>query len=303
MVTVVSGDVIEQLGKAYLSLDERNSRLHQSLTDDLNAGRAKCYLPMCQSLDDTDAGIRAINAMTRLLVSPVDDSQERAGLMAVSKRTINHAERLNVAKSEFADAVKQVREEQGALHTSNKGLTQMVGSHLKDKNRRSEKVAHALARIGQSSLDLKRCYTKVRVLSNSLESISWTWAKKHCRDQQFTWEEVDHMIERMIEIESDARETAKRLLAGCPKDEIFIKHVPLHNQLRANCVFNESGERTRQMVTVSGVILIGHQQLPNKMIWRDNPEKNEYVEPRLERVDRVQRLPFIRALNLYRYHE
>lgn len=303
MVTCVSGNAIEQLGKAYVKLDERNDKLHQSLVSDLEASRLKAYLPLCQCEQDIDQQRQAIDAMTRMMVSPIEDGHVRAGLMCVSKRSINHAEKLNEAKSEFSEAVKLVREEQGVLHTSNKGLTKMVGNHLEKGNRRSEKVALALTRIGQTSLDLKRCYTKIRVLPSSLESISWTWAKKHSRDQQFTWDEVDQMIERMIELESDARETAKRLLAGCAKDEIFVKHVPLHNQLRANCVFNESGERIRKMVTVSGVILIGVQQLPNKMIWRDNPEKSDYVEPRLERFDRVQRLPFIRALNLYRYHE
>ena len=154
---------------------------------------------------------------------------------------------------------------------------------------------------GISRLDLLRCYAQIRVLPSPLESVSWTWAKTHSSIDPITVAQAITMAENLPKEKTKA--FALEMLACLKPTERLVLKKKLPNQLRANLVWREAGERKRKAVTISGIVVGQDAALP-QYVWRDDPANSDQKTQRLSRVDTtIEAEPYIKALGIHRYLE
>ncbi|MGC1510052.1 hypothetical protein [Ketobacter sp.] len=237
----------------------------------------------------------AIASMTQMWRLSAGETLPTAGLVCCSKPTIRQAVKLNDAKHQFQEAIKQVRN--GASGEKSR-IDKLVDRMLQQEGRRTEELIIALKRARLNQLDLLRCYAKIRIIEPGLHSISWTWAKTHSVIDPTNREEAMEMAEKLTHPHTRSRVMA--LLQDLPAGEPLAYKKKLPNQLRANLVWKEERVYRRKAVTISGIVLSQDKTLP-KYVWRDDPGNDSPAE-RITRFDtKLNPEPYIKALHLHRY--
>ncbi|WP_054112580.1 hypothetical protein [Marinagarivorans algicola] len=234
---------------------------------------------------------------TMLSISPHMPASDtiNAGLLCATPANIALLEQLNHTKQAFKKAVGRIR----AFETKD-GKTRidvLIDRVLKEEGRRGESLRAAFRDIGFSGVDLLRCYANIRILPKKLESISWTWAKKHASIIKITQPEALLLADELPS--PRAKEVALYLLGQLPKQTPLVIQKQLPNQLRANIKWQEDKQIHRKAITVSGVVVSQDPSLP-KITWRDNPGPPCASKPvRGDR--RIDPTPYIKSLNIHCY--
>lgn len=218
-----------------------------------------------------------------------------AGLLCASSATIEHIEQLNHAKNAFKEAVCRIRVHE--KKDSKTRIDQLIERLLKEEGRRGESLRAAFRDIGFQGVDLLRCYANLRILPQGLESISWTWAKKHASIIKISKKEA---LALAAELPSPSAQTvALRLLEPLAPNTPLVMRKLLPNQLRANIKWQANNTVARKAITISGVVISPHPKLP-QITWRDNPGPPS--GDRMIREDRrINPEPFIKSLNIHSY--
>lgn len=247
--------------------------------------------------NDITATNRVALVNTMLSISPPTPASDiiNAGLLCAAPDHITQLEQLNHTKQAFKEAVGRIR----AFETKD-GKTRidvLIDRVLKEEGRRGESLRAAFREIGFNGIDLLRCYANIRILPKKLESISWTWAKKHASIIKTTQQEALLLAEELPS--PRAKEVALYLLGQLPKQTPLVIQKQLPNQLRANIKWQEDKHIHRKAITVSGVVVSQDPALP-KITWRDNPGPPCASQPvRGDR--RIDPTPYIKSLNIHCY--
>lgn len=252
-----------------------------------------CFLPGFAGTS-IEARHHAIPAMIRNFYLNEDEEEQLTGVICASKDTVEAAAVMNHAKDNLQQAISLVRELGGSKKTA---LDKLVDRALHREGRRTAELELALSRLQLHRLDLLRCYAHIRVLPSTLESISWTWATRHSSIKLIDLNEAETMA-NALPVPGTRNAVLHALRQLKPGEKLAMKKS-LPNTLRANIVYWEEGVRKRKAINVSGILLSPDKHLPKHILWRDDPGDPPL---RLERSDvSIQKIPYIPALNLYRY--
>lgn len=272
----------------------------QRLLKQCNLALSAEHYPFFDPVKPTDASQQTRATLVNTMLSIQAPSvllphTMNAGLICSANENIELIEQLNAAKLAFKNAVGCIR----AFETkdSKTRIDVLIDRVLKEEGRRGESLRAAFRDIGFNGIDLLRCYANIRILPQGLESISWTWAKKHASIIKTTKEEALLLAEELPA--PNAKTVALRLLQQLPNNTPLVIQKQLPNQLRANIKWQENKEIHRKAITVSGVVINPSASLP-KIIWRDNPGPPS--PKRIIRDDRrIDPTPYIKSLNIHCY--
>lgn len=283
-------DAVIDLTRAYDSLLESQAAFKDAI---LNDSSLPGFLPGFQGTS-AEVRIHSVPTMIRNFYLDEDQTEQLTGLICASVDTLEAVVVMNKAKDHFQQAISVVRELGGSKKTS---LDKLVDRALHREGRRTSELDLALSRLHLHRLDLLRCYAHIRVLPPKLESISWTWATRHSSIKLIDLEEAETMANALPV--PGTRHAVLHALSQLKPGEKLAMKKSLPNTLRANIVFWEEGIRKRKAINVSGILLSPDLNLPKHILWRDDPGESPL---RLERSDvSIQKIPYIPALNLYRY--
>ena len=290
-------ELVLELLQKYEALEAANSRFADALRADKDL---PVLLPDYEGGADREA---AIKAMTQMWYLEPDESLPRAGVVCASPATIQEAENLNQHKTAFQTAIKSVRDTvTGEKSRLDKLIDRVLLQQNEKERRRVEELQLALKRAQINRLDLLRCYAKIRVLPESLMSISWTWARTHSVIDPISREEAIKQAENLSDGES--KDIALSRLSSLAPGQMLAYKKKLPNQLRANLLYREDDEVKRKAVTISGVALSQDGSLPKKWVWRDDPGELDPKAPkdRITRLDsKIDPEPYIKSLHLHLY--
>lgn len=281
---------VKDLLDAYQVLAAANSALADAIRNQSDVPR---YLPTFPGKegDEIEAVVQSLTEIWRL-----EDGEALlgAGLICGNDHVVQAVESLNQAKAAFKAAVDAVR----GNDKTNSTLFSLADQQL-GHDRRSEKLRDAMRTARISRLDLLKCYKVIRVMPSSLESLSWTWARTHTKSEPISMDDAERMAyQRLSGVE---RETVLSLLGNLPPGAPMTRLYKLPNQLRANIVWKEDGERKRKPLSISGIVVMPGDKLP-KLVWRDDPGPRTDDEAALIRVDsKIDREPYIRSLGIHLY--
>lgn len=247
------------------------------------------YLP---TYDGDDPVEDVIRSMTAIWHPKAGEELLDAGLICVDNNTLAAIEAFNEAKSLFKNAADAIRKN----NKSNATLVAMADKHLGGDTRDAAlRDAMQTARI--SELDLLKCYKIIRVLPATLESLSWTWATQHTKSERISMDNAVKMAEEQLS--GEARDAVLADLGRLKPGTRMTRLLALPNQLRANIIWDDDGERSRKMISISGIVAFPGNQLP-KLVWRDNP--GDTVKDGLTRFDAtIDRTPYIHSLGIHLY--
>ena len=238
----------------------------------------------------------AIASITQVHTLPKGQSLHRAGLLCASPKTVTTVEALNLAKDYFKSTVIAIRDYAQINETSASRITSLVRDQITERGYRTPQLQQAMSTTGINTIDLKRAYAHIRIIEANLESFSWTWATTHSRIQKIT---MDQAVELATNLQSpETSQVALSLLGQCKPSQEFAIRRQLPNQLRANYVYKEDGQKKRKSCPISGIVLIQQDYMPKKL-WRDDP--GDHPSPRLAREQGIEKDVFIKALDLHRY--
>lgn len=281
--------LLHDLQNTYTQLDARLKQCNKAVQGE--------PLPFFDPIAPTIVTPKARAALVSTMLSTQPCSSVNAGLVCSAAPNVALLEQLNTAKLAFKEAVGRIR----AFETKD-GKTRidvLIDRVLKEEGRRGESLRAAFREIGFNGIDLLRCYANIRILPQGLESISWTWAKKHASIIKTTAQEAQLLAQELPS--PRAKEVALHLLSQLPIHTPLVIQKQLPNQLRANIKWQEDKQIYRKAITVSGVVVHQSATLP-KMIWRDNPGPPS--ASRLVRGDRrIDPTPYIKSLNIHCYLE
>ncbi|MFT6916614.1 MAG: hypothetical protein ACJAWL_002955 [Motiliproteus sp.] len=214
-----------------------------------------------------------------------------SGMLCASESTIDLIRDFNAAKEDFKATVLAIRngETSGAKEIVNKEVS---------KGRRTPLLNLLLRNAQINTLDLKRCYTQVRILPAGIESFRWTWATHHARIKKLSIADAEAMIDALPADRQAAIETARDLLAQCTPGEILVRKTNHRHQLRANFTTHDDAGRKNHSCSISGIVIQPGVALP-KYKWRDDPAEAGNNRPK--RGASVEEHPYIQILDLYRY--
>lgn len=290
-------ELVLELLQKYEALEAANSRFADALRADKDL---PVLLPDYEGGADREA---AVKAMTQMWYLEPDESLPRAGVVCASSVTIQEAENLNHHKAAFQTAIKSVRDTvTGEKSRLDKLIDRVLLQQNEKERRRVEELQLALKRAQINRLDLLRCYAKIRVLPESLMSISWTWARTHSVIDPISREEAIKQAENLSDGES--KDIALSRLSSLAPGQMLAYKKKLPNQLRANLLYREDDEVKRKAVTISGVALSQDGSLPKKWVWRDDPGELDPKAPkdRITRLDsKIDPEPYIKSLHLHLY--
>ncbi len=248
-----------------------------------------------ESVEDThsmDARREAIRAITLLHFPQESESAPvPSGILCASEPSIDLIREYNAAKIAFKEAVLAIRNEESGDTTSI--ITREVG-----KGRRTPLLNQLLRNAKITSLDLKRCYTQIRILPSGVESLRWTWATRHARIKKVSVAEAEALLDALPADRQQAIETARDLLARCEPREILVRKTSHRNQLRANYTIRGEDGRQNYSCPISGIVIQPGTELP-KFKWRDDPAESGNSRPK--RGASVEEKPYIQILDLFRY--
>jgi len=260
------------------------------------------YVPTYSSDDDEQqseaAREAALKSITQLFHLREDEYLAEAGVLCASPKTVVTIEQLNKAKDDFKKAVVDIRRYQTKTNIAVAKIDKLISDEMEDKGKREGAIRDAMATAGIQSLDLKRCYAKIRIMPEQLDVFSWTWATTHSRSKKVTIKEAMALAKSLKK--DRTREIATDILSQCPPDEILVRKISLPNQLRANFAYKENGVLTRKSCPVSGIVIAQQTNLP-RLFWRENPEVTGIKVEKLQRLSTIESKPLVASLHLYRY--
>lgn len=292
------GSKIRDLYEAYQTLAEACMTLKAAVSSDRDA--YPVFVPTFGNQDkdktSNDARVAAINSMIQLFALNKGEHLSEAGIVCASPASVEAVEQLNDAKAAFKIAVMAIRNFQKETDASVSRISKLIRDEVTEKGYRTDALKNAMSAAGISSLDLKRCYAKIRIMPQDLDVFSWTWATNHARIRKVTLNEAIEMAKKLPSKESI--EIALDLLNKCNPNEILVRKSALPNQLRANYAYFEQGTIIRKSCPISGIVIAQQKKVP-RTFWRDNPGDKALRRPAKE--SGIETEAYIKALNLYRY--
>lgn len=288
---------VMELYESYQALSERCLEVKAAIRED--AGKYPIYIPTYgkdeKAHTSNEAREAAIKSIIQLFVLDDTESVPGAGIVCASPKTVESVDSLNKAKKAFKKAVMAIRNFQKEKDVAVSRINKLIRDEILEKGFRNEALKQAMATVRISSLDLKRCYSRIRIMPAELDVFSWTWTTNHSRLKKFAVTEAIEMAKKLPNKEES--EVALALLSSCGPGETLVKKVKLSNQLRANYAYFEDGEITRKSGPISGVVIAQQQNMPRKK-WRSDPGENSN---RVSRESSINESIFIKALGLHRY--
>ena len=299
--TVIPPLLVSNLYDSYQALTESCLSLRQAIHSDKN--EYPVYIPTYGS-SEADKGSKqaletAINSMTQLFVSKENTLTVEAGILCAPPSVVSAVKALNECKDTFKQSITDIRAYKKDKEVASKRITNLINDHIAAKGYRSDALKKAMRTVGISSLDLKRCYSKIRIMPERLDVFSWTWATSHSYVKSLTIQEVSKLIDNIPSSKQYTSGIARSILATCNPGEKLARKIPQKNQLRANYAYWENEIKVRKSTPISGVVIAQQKAMPRKL-WRNNPALNKQV-PRLLRESCIDSEPLIKALNIYRY--
>lgn len=297
----MSFPLVDNMLKAY----EEMANACNTLSD---AIRSTSELPMVLPTYEGEPGGErdaVIKSLTQIWNLEAGEQIIEAGLICAPDNVIQCVHQLNIAKAAFKETVIAIRHSDGAA-ANNNNLTLVVDRHVtrgikKSSIGRGEELKVAMNSAQINRLDLIRCYRQIRVLPDDLESISWTWARTHTASEPISLDEAVKLAEQLSKPET--QKIALDLLGKLPPGVKLTLRKRLPNQLRANIVYLEDGDRKRKPVTISGIVISSNKTVP-KYVWRPDPgpRDDSDTSDRLTRMDsRINPEPYVSALNIHLY--
>ncbi|MCE2029442.1 DNA replication terminus site-binding protein [Sessilibacter corallicola] len=246
---------------------------------------------------------KAINKTTSKITDNKEPSQRiRSGIVVTTEQVIDCAIQFNLAKDNFRDAIREVKNLSGLKKTK---IGRIIDQILVKEPNVTPAALKQLKDLQAPNLDFIACYRKIQILPKNLQSISWTWMSQH---KEITRVSLDEAIAMALKLENEFTRDAvlNQLYKEDPNKPLaYIK--PINSQLRANLVWKEkvasdqnneqAYETKRKTVVTSTIVLSQDGKLP-RIKW---PVENQ-PSHRLARSDRKIELdPIINALHLHRY--
>lgn len=227
------------------------------------------------------------------------------GIIAASKETIDQISIINNCKSEFKEAIQNLKKLK--IKNSDPVLTdefnKVFYSFEDNKNKREFNTQSTLKRNGLARLNLKQCYRTIKVLPIKPNSVSWTWANTKAISKI----SKDEAIEKLKLKGNDygIQQQIKKVESLKNHEKLAIVQVLAPN-LRSNIVYpdNKLDIPNRQMIKGHMPIfyqdIIGNE-LPYFKVPKPKSEVNIRENKRADRkLDSEAFLPAIRA---FRYLE
>ena len=291
---------ILELYERYLALQNAcikvKAAIHAS-SDDLPV-----YVPTCSSDKEEQHSVAAreaaLKSITQLFHLREDEYLAEAGVLCASPKTVATIEQLNKAKDDFKKAVSDIRAHKIDKDIATAKIDKLISDEMEEKGKREGAIKDAMTTAGIGSLNLKRCYAKIRIMPEHLDVFSWTWATTHSRSKQVTIAEAMKLARSLKK--DVTRDIAIDILSQCSPDEILLRKISLPNQLRANYAYKDNGILTRKSCPVSGIVIAQQTNLP-RMVWRENPAITGVEVEKLERLSTIEHTALVDSLHLYRY--
>ncbi len=284
--------LVKELLDSYETLAAANSALGNAVWNQSDMPR---FLPTFSGEGDGEIDAVA-QSLTEIWHLENDDALLGAGLICGNNEVVQAVDSLNKAKAAFKEAVGAIRGED----KSNSTLFSLA-DHQLGHDGRSDDLRAAMKIVRIDRLDLLKCYKVIRVMPSSLESLSWTWARTHTKSEPITMDGAVKMAHQRLS--GTHRETVLSILGNLPLGTQMTRLYKLPNQLRANIIWKENGERKRKSLSISGIVVMPGDKLP-KVVWRDDPGPRTDDEAALTRVDsKIDREPYIQALGIHLYLE
>lgn len=246
---------------------------------------------------DNDARALAVNALCRLWYDDMEgEPVPPSGLLCADADTLTAARALNEAKARFYDAVVALR---NSARLKNLRIARLVEDLANTKTaKRDADLARALRNMGFSRLSLQHCYRQLRILPAPLQTISYTWQRRHSDTTRVSLTEAIALAEELHN--ANTREWAIERLNALPPQTILAHRKGNTNQLRANIWYGPSPRQVeKKTVVTSSVCLVQGESLPARIRWRDLPIEPSDKMPRHDAT--VDPDPFIEVLHLHRY--
>ena len=260
------------------------------------------YVPTCSSDKEEQHSVAAreaaLKSITQLFHLREDEYLAEAGVLCASPKTVATIEQLNKAKDDFKKAVSDIRAHKIDKDIATAKIDKLISDEMEEKGKREGAIKDAMTTAGIGSLNLKRCYAKIRIMPEHLDVFSWTWATTHSRSKQVTIEEAMKLARSLKK--DVTRDIAIDILSQCSPDEILLRKISLPNQLRANYAYKDNGILTRKSCPVSGIVIAQQTNLP-RMVWRENPAITGVEVEKLERLSTIEHTALVDSLHLYRY--
>lgn len=200
-----------------------------------------------------------------------------SGLIVCDDELKLGAERLNAAKASFYDAMMALRDALKLLQGTQINNYRYLQAVLA---KRDQRLGEELSKLGLARLDLTACYRRIRILPNTLRSISWTWARRHTAVKDISYKELIKLIES--EIAGDTKEQLIKIVASLPESTHFARKFDKRNQLRANLTYLDGTKRNQ--IQISGVCLV-EDRMPAIVRWATPTDKMDNT--RIGRTDKV----------------
>ncbi|MBV1870438.1 MAG: hypothetical protein KUG76_05985 [Gammaproteobacteria bacterium] len=292
--------LIERFLSAYDTLKQASGKLSSCIHGDKSYPLFLPTYPFSIQTTTERSTARTLAAKSLCQTFNLDNENElvvRAGILCASPETLDAAVTLNNAKQAFKQAVLDLRKLEKA---KNRGVDTLIEQILPaNKKNRPKELVKVLKNSQLSRLNLTRCYSKVRILDNNMESVSWTWATTHSTTHLVTCATAREQAKGLPDT---SREVVLSKLAHYDDDYEFSYLQRLPNRLQANTVYREEGEVKRKPVVISGVALCPGNTMP-RVKWRDDPgsPQEDPSTARLKRSDaKVSDEEVIYSLHLYK---
>ncbi|GLS28144.1 DNA replication terminus site-binding protein [Marinibactrum halimedae] len=291
-ITSATESLLSSFDQLRLSIEQLKGRLQQ------DPAELPFWLPPEHEQENANAILSSRDRVIRALTSLWRYEQEDfplSGICCASPQAIECALAVNAAKQQFKASVTHFKTVAGIQKDK---ITRVLDQIISTEGAREAELASSLNISGLSRLHLIWCYRQILILPPKLQSISWTWMKKH---REITRLSVDDAMKLALKLEDPiTRESTLQQLQHEDSSQPLAYIKPIAQQLRANIVWEEDQEKQRKLIITPTVVLCQDASLP-RLKWPDPPEQ---AQSRLERSDRkIEPHPIIPALNLYRYLE
>ncbi len=244
------------------------------------------------------ARLAAIESLTRIFRPLKNESPLQAGILCASDTLTNKIHDFNDAKSKFIFLCSKAHRVHSISLKGNNGrfISKILKNGISDEISRIPKSSNLSADILCKKIDLLACRTKIRVMPESVDTISWTWSANHKSMHKIT---KSHALKLALQEPETHRDSIRKIIYKCP-DEHFVKIKHIKEQLRANYASTDNNHRKWRSMSISGVVIVPKDQLP-RVLWRIPPSQRSKQSPRLQRESSIYSDPFIKEINLYRY--
>lgn len=139
-----------------------------------------------------------------------------------------------------------------------------------------------LGSIGLQGYDLVKAYRQIPILPFNIEVISWSWIKSGEKVEEVQVEQLYGLIKDTVHDYNTGNEI-KKALSRYPNEEKLVRVYVSSIQLRAFAKSKIRGEGASKSLVSSGPILLNQKALPECILWREKPSKDDggvVVKPR-----------------------